>query len=293
MRKYIVFLGLITCSLTACGGGETASGSGTGGGGAGGAGGTSTSTTPAGLVAACLTICDKGYNPSCQGITLDVCKMACPNLASEIDPLCLDLGTQFYECGAQFDYTCGENGPTPVAGTGPDCVDVVQAYLDCEDTAPCKSYCAQANECEGAPVDECVASCTLQSDPGSYDCAFDFEQLLDCQLDGNLMCSGGALGAPACASQQESLNDCLGIVPPFCDTYCGAPLMGCAPDMVTCKSTCESELAAAAAKGCDAAFSALRTCQSTEALPCDGAEPSIVGCSEEVVNYNSCMGIGQ
>lgn len=246
------------------------------------------------LQQACETLCEKGYDPPCGGFTVDQCKASCPQLEAVLDQqyggACLPESADFYACAATLEYTCGEYGPQPVSGSG--CYTETVAMQECIQAAPCKSYCATKSECDGSDVGGCETECKAKlAELDSTGCDNDYEDLLLCQGGGGLVCEGGATKTEGCDSEISSYGSCVGYSGDPCVGYCFIKAQtGCGDETEgECNASCGAELDAANAKGCGSQLESLRGCQQDHGLDCDGGEPSIVGCSEEAWQYQSCM----
>lgn len=239
------------------------------------------------LEQACVAVCEKAYNPSCQGIDLDQCKAGCPLLDDQLGEACLAEYADFYECASGTVYECGELGPQPVAGN--TCLSETFAVQECSQSAPCKTYCSKKSDCDGSDAASCESECSALLEESS--CDYRYEDLLDCQGQGGLVCESGKLGTVGCVEEVQDYAVCLADNGDVCSGFCAASeLVACgAGTQATCETACAAEADDASAKGCGDQHQQLRSCQLGHGVPCKDGEPTIVGCSEEAYFYQTCL----
>jgi hypothetical protein len=254
----------------------------------GACGGSDTKDEGKALEEACIAVCDKAYNPSCGGLTVEQCKSGCGLLETQLGGACVPEYTDFYNCAAGVEFECTANGPQPVGGAG--CYTETQALSQCIQEMPCRSYCAKKSACDGSDETACVSACQATVD-GNGSCDHDLENLRQCQGQQGLVCEGGKARTVGCTDDIKYYASCLSGSEGACGGYCWAvETAACgSASPADCKSACETEQGKAEAKGCGSYFSQRQACQIEHGIPCDGGKPSIAGCSEEDWTYRNCL----
>lgn len=241
------------------------------------------------LEAACEAVCERAYDPPCQGLTVDQCKAACPYLEQQLGEACLSEYAAMYACTAKSEFQCTENGPQPISAA--DCADEALTAVQCQEAAPCKTYCAKKGECDGTDVASCESECSAAIN-GEAPCYYYYEDILECQSEeGDLVCEQGKLRPVGCDGDVADYASCLVSDQDLCKGFCYlSDFVGCGSETrAGCEATCGAEQADAETKGCSGQLQTYRGCQMGHGLACKDGEPSIVGCSEELYLYQSCM----
>jgi hypothetical protein len=240
------------------------------------------------LEQACEAVCERSYDPPCQGLTVEQCKSACPYLEQQLGEACLSEYADLYSCASTVEYQCTENGPQPINANG--CASEALTAVQCQQSAPCKTYCSKKAGCDGTDAAACETECSAAIDGAN--CDYEYEDILECQSQqGDAVCEDGKLKVVGCDDDVGGYASCLANNGDICDAFCYlADFTGCGTqDRAACETTCGAEQSDAEAKSCGDQFRTFRQCQLGHGLPCKDGEPSIQGCSEELYFYQTCL----
>lgn len=258
------------------------------------------------LIEGCQAYCDAALTEKCGDfpLTVNQCKAQCDFLPNQTKGFCETEAGAVYQCQADGGFTCTgfdtdgdgmDDTFQPVPNS--TCIAEQQAYLDCENTAGCKRFCAAAEE-EGCGSASCVDDCETKKagyemGADGMSCALQYNAYVNCGGQLGVVCDGSTPRPQEfCVDQAFSVAECVaGSNADACTVYCtGADILACGS--ADCASTCSANAADAA---CGSNWNSMIDCLSFFG---DGAceagmfLPTADGiCSSDRTSWESCKGM--
>lgn len=267
-----------------------------GGGGRGGSGATGGTGGSAGrpaviddpaLEQACSLNCEARKAAACEMDigSLDQCLAQCLVVDEVNSGYCLDEQRAHYACLASGGYSCISGYPQQKA----TCAAESLALAECNQQAPCRTFCEQAaGQC--APSGEgCVTSCN-ETKGGFEDaiCGIYYTQLLSC-WNRNGACDGDRPAIEPCRAEVSEVADCIALRSHECDGFCwAADQLGCGSS--DCVSSCMTKTEEVS---CGSYYRRVIDCTvgSRELLlACEGGEPTpdALRCESDITQWETC-----
>jgi hypothetical protein len=265
---------------------STAAGRG-GSGGTGGLGGRPAVIDDPALEEACSLNCEARESAGCAMDTgsLDQCLGQCLIVDEINSGYCLDEQRVHYACLASGGYSCVSGYPQQKA----TCVAESIALAECNQQAPCRTFCAQAaGECAPAG-DGCLTSCN-ETQGGFEDaiCGIYYTQLLSC-WNRNGACDGDRTAIEPCRAEISEVADCIASRTHECDGFCwAADQLGCGSSdcIASCKAKTEEV-------SCGSYYGRVIDCTvgSRELLlSCEAGAPTpdALRCESDITQWETC-----